>query len=139
MMPSTLLKFVHVICSYFTPLPNNLQNDVTFFCTLVCLTRFFFLFFSVLRPLFPLFTLIPPPLSRLLSSVSYLTVPAKRIKRRAPWHVFFTHPASLVLLYASWVFGWIGTVLHNTSQHISVQLSTIQYNSIQYSRVQLSI
>lgn len=37
--------------------------------------------------------------------------PPKRVKRRAPWRAFFTHPASLVLLLGCWQQGWIGFML----------------------------
>jgi hypothetical protein len=51
--------------------------------------------------------------------------PAKNLDmtRRTPWVAFFTHPASLVLLQASWVFGWIGfSLLSELPSFLSDQL-----------------
>jgi hypothetical protein len=45
-------------------------------------------------------------------SVPFQSVePPKRVRRRAPWRAFFTHPASLVLLLGCWQQGWIGFML----------------------------
>lgn len=44
-------------------------------------------------------------------SVSVGAAPVKRVRRRAPWDVFFSNPATLVLLVASWTYGWIGFML----------------------------
>jgi MFS family permease len=47
-----------------------------------------------------------------IESLPFQTVsPPDEVKQRAPWRVFFTTPATLVLLWGNWQIGWIQFML----------------------------